>query len=241
VSIGKGKAWQRRDPEEIRGVRTHLLAILNVLPIVSVIGIILIGIYTGWATPTEVAALGVIVAVVVAAVTGTLSFPMLRDAVYSSVRFTAVIVFVLIGATIFSYSLTMANAPQMVSAYVGSLSIDPIMVILAIILMYVILGTFMESLSMMIMTVSIVFPLITSLGFDPVWFGIVMVMVLEIGLLTPPIGMNLFAIQAVAPPGTNFWVVAKGSMPFVALMLVGVVFLLMFPQIALWLPSQMFR
>ncbi len=242
ASIANRRTWatQVREDERLTW-QGHLLAIVDVFPILSVMGIILIGIYSGWATPTEVAALGVVVALIVAALTGNLSLVMLKEATYASVRFTAVIVFVLIGAQIFSYSLTIASAPQKIAEWVASLSVDATVIMVCIILMYVILGTFMEELSMMVMTVPVVVPLITTLGFDPVWFGIVLVVLLEIGLLTPPVGINLCTIQALTPRGTPSSVVSQGAMPFVAIMLLGIALLLIFPQIALWLPAQLFR
>lgn len=218
-----------------------LSILLDVLPLFAIITIIMIGIYTGWATPTEVAALGVAAALVVAALTRSLSMRMLSGATIASVRFTGVIVFVVMGAQIFGYALEMANAPTAVSTWVGALSPNPYVILLAVVVMYLILGMFIDAISMMVLTIGVVFPLVTGAGFDPVWFGVVLVILLEIGLLTPPVGINLFTIQGIAPEGTPLSEVAWGAAPFVVLLLAGIAVLTLFPQLALWLPSKMIR
>ncbi len=218
-----------------------LSAALDVLPLFAIIAIIMVGVYTGWATPTEVAALGVAAALLVAALTRSLSVRMLAEATIASVRFTAVIVFVIMGAQIFGYALAVANAPQAVSAWVGALSPNPYVILLALVVMYLILGMFIDAISMMVLTIGVVFPIVTGAGFDPVWFGVILVILLEIGLLTPPVGINLFTIQGIAPAGTSLAEVAWGSLPFVVLLLLGIGILTLFPELALWLPSKMIR
>jgi TRAP-type C4-dicarboxylate transport system permease large subunit len=127
----------------------------------------------------------------------------------------------------------------MVAEYISTLAIDPIWILGLIIVVYFVLGMFMDAISIMVLTMAVIFPTVTHLGYDPIWFGVVVVILLEIGLITPPVGMNLFTIQSLDPRRISLADVAWGSAPFVVLMLIALMFLIAFPQIALWLPSRM--
>lgn len=224
-----------------RGLGREMFASLgDVLPVLLIIAVVLGGIYFGWATPTEVAALGVLIALVVAAAYGQLSWAMFRDSVTTAVTFTAMLMFVIIGAQIFSYSLFAWGVAREVATWVAALSVPPVVVLGYIVAMYLVLGMFIDALSMMVLTLSVVFPIITGLGYDPVWFGVVLVILLEIGLITPPVGINLYTIQGLVPGLASVLEVAMGALPFVVLLLIGVALLVVFPGLALWLPAQMY-
>jgi len=229
-------------PIEERGERpTALAALIDVMPVIIIFAVILGGLYFGWATPTEVAALGVAIAVAVAAIYRTLSWNMMREAIAAAVRFTSLIVFVIIGAQIFSYALFTWGLNREVAGWVQDMTLPPLVVLLLLVVMYIILGMFIESISMMVMTIGVVYPLVTGLGYDPIWFGVVLVILLEIGLITPPVGINLFTIQGLVPGETTEIEVARGSLPFLGLLLFGIGLLIAFPGIALWLPNLLYN
>jgi TRAP-type C4-dicarboxylate transport system permease large subunit len=157
-----------------------------------------------------------------------------------TVKTTAMIFTILIGAILFNNFLILAGVPDLISNWISGLPLGRTAILIVILLMYVVLGCLLDSLAMVLLTIPIVFPIIKSLGFDPVWFGIIIVMVVELGLITPPIGMNVFVIKAIArdvPLEKLF----RGVMPFVVAQILLIAILVAFPQIALWLPSTMAR
>src|SRR5690606_31755697 len=157
----------------------------------------------------------------------------------SSVRFSSMLKLIIIGANIFSFAVFTWGFGKDVADMVARLPYSPAMIIAIIALVYLILGMFVDPISIMVMTIPVIFPVVTGLGYDPIWFGIVLVLLLEVGLITPPVGMNLFAIQAIDPMSIRLGEVARGSFPFVLLLLLGVVALVMLPGLALWLPYKM--
>ncbi|HUH40239.1 MAG TPA: TRAP transporter large permease subunit [Castellaniella sp.] len=195
------------------------------------------GIYLGWATPTEAAALGVIMSVIVAAWYRKLTFRMLHDAFLATMRTTAMILLIIVAAFFLNYVIGMLGVPQTVSGYVAELGTTPLETIWILVIFYLILGCFLETLSMMIATVPVIVPLVVSLGYDPVWFGIFLVIMMELSLITPPVGMNLYVVQGIRKGGSVVDVIC-GALPFVLIMLVLTALIIYFPGIALWLPNQ---
>jgi len=212
----------------------------DMLPFGLIFAVVFGGLYLGWATPTEIAGIGVLIALVTAILYRQISFSKVWDALISSVSVTAVIIYVVIGAQIFSYALFSFGVTRAVAEWTGNLPVAPVVTLSFIIVMYLILGMFIDSISMMVLTLGVVYPIIVHLGYDPIWFAVILVILIEIGLITPPVGLNLFTINAIVPGLTSVSEVARGSLPFVFLLLLGVVILIIFPQIALWLPSKMF-
>jgi len=153
-------------------------------------------------------------------------------------RTTAAVFTVLIGALLFGYFLTITQTPQKVTAFLTGLGIGSYGVLALILLMYLVLGTLMDALAMIILTVPIVFPVIRELGFDPIWFGIIVVMVAELGLMHPPVGMNIFVIKSVVED-VKISTIFYGVLPFIVTDLLRLLLLVAFPILALWLPSQM--
>jgi TRAP-type C4-dicarboxylate transport system permease large subunit len=145
---------------------------------------------------------------------------------------------VLIGALLFGYFLTITQTPQKLTAFLTGLGVGRYGVLALIMVMYLVLGCLMDAMAMIILTVPIIFPVITTLGFDPIWFGIVIVMTVELGLIHPPVGMNVFVIKSVVKD-VSFTTIFKGVLPFVATDIVRLVILIALPVIALWLPSRM--
>lgn len=222
-------------PREPVSLRNRLLSLGDLLPLTAVAVVVIGGIYRGWTTTTEAAALGLATAILVAAVTRSLTLRLLRDAVAETVKLTAVLMFIVIGATVFSFAVFSWSINSMMANMVAGLPLAPLTIMLLISTLYVVLGMFIDPLSLLLMTVSVMVPIITTLGYDPIWFGVVLVILIEIGMITPPVGMNLFTIQAISPPGSvKMRDVASGSLPFVGLMLGLCVILIVFPGIVLW-------
>jgi C4-dicarboxylate transporter, DctM subunit len=196
------------------------------------------GMYGGIFTPTEAAGVGAMGGFVFAVGRRKLSFGDLIQVLKDSASTTAMLFVILIGASIFANFVNFTTMPQDLKDFVTYFEVHPIMVIIAICLIYVVLGTAMEALSMMLLTVPIFFPIILLLGFDPIWFGVLVVCVIEISLITPPIGMNVFVLRSVMPevPTATMW---RGVMPFVAFDVLRLAVLIAFPIITLWLPRTL--
>jgi len=237
-SLRDPAAASRSDPGRAPSSAERLRSLLDIAPITLVILIVIGGLYGGWATPTEVAGLGVAAAAVIAASYGYLRFHILVEATASAVRFSAMLMFVILGANLFSFALFSWGVTRSVIDAIGGLALPALGIFAIIVLMYLILGMFIDAISMMVLTLSVVFPVITHLGYDPVWFGIVLVILLEIGLITPPVGLNLYTIRGLLP-GSTLQEVSLAALPFVALLLLAIVLLVLFPDIALWLPRVM--
>ncbi|KCV54709.1 TRAP transporter large permease [Bordetella bronchiseptica] len=218
----------------------RLKLLIDVLPVVFIFGLVVGGIYLGIATPTEAAALGVVGAIAIAAANRTLSVAMLHAAFLSALRTTAMVVLVVTTAFVLNFSLSLAGIPQALSEYIGQLGWSPTATIWVLVAFYLILGCFLEAIAMMVTTVGVVVPLIVSLGFDPLWFGIFMTMMMELALITPPVGLNLFVAQNIRLSRGGISDVYIGVLPFAFAMMVFVTLLIYFPQIALWLPNRLF-
>lgn len=211
--------------------------LVAVLPIFALMFVVLGSIYLGVATPTEAAALGVSGALLISFLYGRLSRETLRNSLDDAIKTNSMILFIVVGAQIMSYALVSAGIPRAMVALITGLEVQPVVIFSFLCFMYILLGCFMDAISLMLLTLPVVYPVITALGFDPVWFGVQLVILLEVGLITPPVGMNLFVIQGMAKQPLN--IVARGAFPFVILMLIMVVLLTFFPNLALWLPAKM--
>lgn len=233
----------RRNPElgpsgERSSWAERLRALRDIWGVLVLFAIVMGGMYGGWFTPTEAAGIGAMGGFLFALARGALTWPVLIDVLMQSARTTAMLFTILIGASIFASFANFTTMPQDLKDFVEQFSIHPIAVIVAICAVYVVLGTAMEELSMILLTVPIFFPLITHLGFDPVWFGILIVCVVEIGMISPPVGMNVFVLRSVLPdvPTGQIW---KGVMPFLYADIVRLAVLIAFPVITLWLPRAL--
>lgn len=235
--LGRGTLAQQ-DSAFMSGTQ-RLRSLRDMAPLIAIIVVVLGGIYRGWTTPTEAAALGVFMSLFVAWLQRALGRDMLLKALASTAKITAMLIFVVLGAQIFSFAVFSWGINAKVAAFITELPYPPLAIMLAILIMYFALGMFIDALSMMVMTLSVVHPIVVGLGYDSVWFGVVLVLLLEVGLITPPVGMNLFTIQAIRPNSIALSEVATGAAPFVILLLIGVAAFVAFPQIVLWLPSLM--
>ncbi|CUH62323.1 Neu5Ac permease [Thalassovita gelatinovora] len=217
--------------------RARLTSLPHLLPPAAIFAVVVGSIYAGFATPTEAAALGVIAALILAAAFRALNIGVLLTAFEGTMRTTAMIILIIIAAYFLNLVFAAIGLADAMEHFVTTLGLGPYQTILVIALFYIVLGCFMETLSMMIATVPIVTPIVVSLGFDPVWFGIVLMLLLETALVTPPIGLNLFVVQSIRPGRGSMNDVMVGAMPFVGMLLVMIGLVIAFPAIALWLPG----
>ena len=209
----------------------------DLLPPILLFCAVVGSIYAGVATPTEAASIGVVLALLIAAWRRTLSIEMLGKAFEGTMRTTAMIMLIILAAVFLNFVLGFIGVTQALTRYIEELGLTPMQTMLIIVLFYLILGMFMETFSMMLTTVPLIFPIVTSLGFDGVWFGILVTVLMETALITPPIGVNLYVVQGIRAGGGNFNDVSLGASPFVIAMLVMVGILLAYPELALWLPQ----
>ena len=214
--------------------------ILSMWPVFLIMFVILAGIYMGIMTPAEAAAVGASMALLFVIAYRRLTWDVLRSSLLGTVKTTSMLVFIMINASIVSGALALSHIPDQLAEWVLSLDMAPVMILVIICLMYVILGMFIDTVSMIVMTLPIVFPIIINLGHDPVWFGIVIVILVEMGMITPPVGLNVFTIQGIRPDEPLSQVVL-GSLPFVLIMAIAIALLTMFPSIATFLPSTIAR
>lgn len=214
----------------------RLAALPSLLPPIGIFLVVVGSIYAGLATPTEAAALGVIAALGLAAANGTLTITMLRDAIEGTMRTTSMIMLIILAAVFLNFVLSVIGLTQALADFVTGLGMTPMQTMLVIVGVLLVIGCFMETLSMLLTTAPLIAPIVFALGFDPVWFGILLMVLLETALITPPIGINLYVVQGVRERG-DLADVMIGAAPFVVTMIAMLALLLIFPDIALWLPG----
>jgi len=202
--------------------------------------IVMGGIYLGWFTPTEAGAVGATLLFLVALFKRQLTWRNLVAALIESVRISVMVLVLVAGANVFSYFLALSTIPMVVASWAGELTVSPYLVFTVIILIYLFLGCFLDAISMMVLTMPVIFPVVETLHFDPVWFGVIAVLMMEAGLITPPMGLNIFTVAGVAPD-VPVETIFRGVAPFLLAVFVVVFFITVFPQIALWLPGMMLR
>jgi tripartite ATP-independent transporter DctM subunit len=228
-----------RQKEIVDPLRERLKRLVDLLPPFVIFGIIMGSIYTGWATVTESAALAVVVALPIAAFYGRLNFRMLHDCFVATANLTAMSMLILAVAFYLNFVMGLLGVTPALGAFATSIGASPLELIIALTIFYLLLGIFFETLPMLVGTVPIVFPVIVAAGIDPVWFGVFIVLMCEISLISPPVGMTLYVIQAVRREGT-IAEVFQGTVPFFIAMVVMTVLLIAFPEMALWLPRISF-
>jgi C4-dicarboxylate transporter, DctM subunit len=239
-------AWQTwRDPASgPRGDRTpwpdRWRALRGIWGVIVLFVLVMGGIYGGAFTVTEGAAIGAFGAFVFALARRSLTWALLAQVLVESARTTAMLFTILIGALIFANFVNFTSMPQDLKDYVEQFQLHPMTVIFLICAIYVLLGTAMEELSMILLTVPVLFPLVVHLGFDPLWFGVLVVVVVEIGLISPPVGMNIFVLRTLLP-NVSTGTIYRGVMPFVIADVVRLAILISLPILSTWLPTLLFR
>jgi len=215
-----------------------LSALWDVLPIVSLLVIVLGGIYSGMTTPTEASAVGAAGAMLLAASYRKLSWDVFRDSIMSTVKTTCMVAMIIIGAQILSTALTFSGLSREISEWIVSLGLSKWEFFLILVVLYVVLGCFVDGISMIYMTLPVLLPVIKIFGFDLIWLGVIITILIELGQITPPVGLNLFTIHGISG-GAKFSEVISGSVPYVALMVIVIILLTIWPEIVTWLPATM--
>ena len=218
--------------------REKMIALKNVWGTVTLFILVIGGIYTGIFSPEEAAGIGASGALALALLARTMTWSVFVNCLMETVRTSAMIFTILIGAILFNNFLVLSAVPDAIGAWIEGLAVSKMMILVIILLIYLILGCALDALAMILLTIPIFFPVIQKLGFDPIWFGIVIVMVVELGLITPPVGMNVFIIKGMAPE-IPLGRIYSGVMPFVVSLILLIALIVAFPAIATWLPSTM--
>ncbi|MFK5997920.1 MAG: TRAP transporter large permease subunit [Rhodobacterales bacterium] len=230
-------------PDLIPRVHTHaslaekLKASRNLIPVTLLIGGVIGSIYGGLASPTDAAALGVVLATILAFASGSFSASLFWQAVMSATRTSCMIAFILAGAAFLTFAMARIHLPQNLAAWIGGMGLSPYALLAVLTLFFIVLGCFLDGISVVVLTTSIIMPMVISVGIDPLWFGIYLVIVVEMSQITPPVGFNLFVIQG--QTGIDILRIAKAAFPFFLLLLLGVGLITLFPQIVTFLPQAM--
>jgi len=215
--------------------RERFASLVHLAPPLGIFFLVVGSIYAGLATPTEAAALGVTGAMLLAAWSRRLTLSMLREAVEGTMKATAMIMLIIVAAAFLNFVMSATGITDAITGSIKGLGLSPVQMLVAIVVFYLILGCFMETLSMMITTIPIVAPIMIGLGYDPIWLGILIIVLVEAALITPPVGLNLFVVQSLRKSGSMNAVIV-GSMPYVGAMAVLMLLLAIFPDLALYLP-----
>ena len=237
-----GYAWARpgsipREPSFTWGERFH--ASRRLIPVALLILGVIGSIYTGIASPTDAAALGVILSVILAFASGSFSWKLFGEALMSATKTSAMIAFILVSAAFLSISMGFTGLPRNLAAWISTLGLSQGALLAALTVFFVVLGCFLDGISVVVLTTSIVMPMVQAAGIDPLWFGIYLVIVVEMSQITPPVGFNLFVIQGLT--GIDILRIAVAALPFFGLLLLGVLLITLFPGIVTFLPSAMGR
>jgi C4-dicarboxylate transporter, DctM subunit len=233
-------AWLRPGiaPREVgaRSGRELLAALLDVIPFMVLIGGTIGSIYSGLVTPTEAAAVGCLLAMIIAAFWGEFSVAILWHALQTTVRVCGNILFIVYAAFLFSYAISYAGVGEQITQFLVNLKLSRLEFFFALFVLYTVLGCLVESLGMIVVTVPLLYPVLVQYGIDPIWFGVMLVLFIEMGQISPPIGINLFVIQSIWSGKLSD--VVAGTIPFHLIMFALLGLLVIFPEIAMWLPSQ---
>lgn len=233
--------WVRRRPElaprtEKPPLRERLLAMRSVWGLFLLFGIVMGGIFAGFFSPTEGGAMGAFGALVIGLVTGKMNWKTFVESVREAVELTAMVMMIIVGVSIFEFFVTSAQFPQQLSEFVRALDAPNWMILGGIIVFLIVLGGFLEVIAIIFITTPFIFPIIVDMGYNPIWWGIIMIMVGELGVVTPPVGMNVFVVAKMVPQATIAQVF-RGVLPFLAGDIVRMLLVIFIPGLALWLPE----
>ncbi len=213
---------------------------INLIPPVVIFGVVMGSLYFGLATPTESASLGVIIAVFLARWFGRFDLGLLHHCFRQTAVLTGTILLIICGAFILNVTISVLGIPQALTKVVASFDVSPTELILILIVFYLILGCFLEVLSMQVTTIPIVYPIVTAVGIDPIWFGVFIVLMSELAMITPPVGMNLYVVQSIRTDGGQINDVIRGIIPYVFIMICFTILIWFNQELVLWLPRNMF-
>jgi tripartite ATP-independent transporter DctM subunit len=237
--------WALRHPDQVPAadgqftLREKLAASRSLIPVVSLIIAVLGSIYAGIATATEAAAVGVVGSLVISALQGSLNWASFRDALMGATRLYCMIALILAGAAFLTLAMGYIGLPRHLAEWIGSLGLNKAQLIFALTLFFIVLGCFLDGISMVVLTMGVLMPTVQAAGIDAIWFGIFIVLVVEMAQITPPVGFNLFVLQGMT--GRQLTWIARVTLPMFGLMCVAVALIYVFPGIVTWLPQQMSR
>jgi tripartite ATP-independent transporter DctM subunit len=220
--------------------KEKLLAFSGIWETLLVFFMVMGGIYLGFINPTEAGAIGATALFVIALLKGRLAIKNLSASLLEAVRISVLVLFLVAGANVFSYFLALSTIPTAVSTWMGGLHVSRYVILAIIVIIYLILGCFLDAISMMVLTMPVIFPVIKALGFDPIWFGVISVIMMEAGLITPPVGLNVYTLTGVVKD-VPMEEIFRGAAPFLISMVAIVILITIFPKIVLFLPSMMGR
>ena len=241
--MGYTMTWALANPELVPqdqqqlSFKEKIRASGNLLPVLALIIFVLGSIYAGWTTATEAAVFGVVGALVLSKLTGTLNKTTFIDSLMGATKTSCMITFIIAGAAFLTIAMGFTGIPRALAEFISQLGLSQIQLLLALTLFFIILGCFLDGISVVVLTTSVVLPMVEQAGIDLLWFGIYVVLVVEMSQITPPVGFNLFVIQNLT--GRNILRVARYALPFFLLLLVAIALITMFPSIVTWLPQQM--
>jgi C4-dicarboxylate transporter DctM subunit len=225
--------------EQSVALARRLQLLVNLVPPLIVFGVVMGSIYTGLATATESAALGVVIALVLVGWSGKLSLELLKNCFQQTARISGMILLIIATAFVLNVTISLTGVADQLTKWVTSFGLSGMQMLYALIVFYLILGMFMDVLSMQVATIPLTYPIVTALGVDPIWYGIFIVLMCELGLITPPVGMNLFVVHGIRPDKGGIDDAIWGALPYAVIMILFTVFLMYWPQIVLWLPGKM--
>lgn len=235
------RAWM--DPELIPSsdvkysLKEKLWEARGLIPVGLLITGVIGAIYSGLASPTDAAALGVVLSIVLAALSGSFGLREFLDAMISTARTSCMIAFILLGAAFLAVAMGFTGLPRNLAAWIGQMELSPYLLLLVLTAFFIVLGLFLDGISVVVLTTSIIMPMVMQVGIDPIWFGIYLVLVVEMSQITPPVGFNLFVIQGLT--GLDILRIARAAMPFFFLLLFAVLLITLFPQVVTYLPTAM--
>ena len=237
--------WALRHPEQVPAaersfrLREKLAASRSLIPVVALILAVLGSIYAGFATATEAAAVGVVGALTISALQGSLSWRNFSDSLMGATRLYCMIALILAGAAFLTLSMGYIGLPRHLAEWIAALGLSQAQLIVALTVFFILLGCFLDGISMVVLTIGVLMPTVTAAGIDPIWFGIFVVLVVEIAQITPPVGFNLFVLQGMT--GWQLTWIARVTLPMFFLMCAAVTLIYVFPGVVTWLPQQMAR
>ena len=235
--------WSLRHPDQIpprdapMSFMQKIQESSSLIPVILLIGAVLGSIYTGFATATEAAAVGVVGALVLSSLQGSMSWSVFKEALMGATRLYCMIALILAGAAFLTLSMGYIGLPRHLAEWIGGLGLSPFALIMALMVFFIILGCFLDGISMVVLTMGVLMPTVQKAGIDPIWFGIFIVFVVEMAQITPPVGFNLFVLQGMT--GKQLPYIARVSMPMFFLMVGAVLLIYFVPGIVTWLPTQM--
>ncbi len=237
--------WALRNPKQVPAAdgkftfRQKLAASTSLIPVVSLIIAVLGSIYSGVATATEAAAVGVVGSLVISLLQGSMNWSTFRDAIMGATRLYCMIALILAGAAFLTLAMGYIGLPRHLAEWIASMGLSQAQLIVALAIFYIILGCFLDGISMVVLTMGVLMPTVQAAGIDAIWFGIFIVLVVEMAQITPPVGFNLFVLQGMT--GRQLTWIARVTMPMFFLMCVAVALIYVFPGVVTWLPQQMIR